>query len=154
MPWLGGFFLPRPGARASLAPVPTPAIVIHSLAHAEAALAAAAEADVPVTLLSAPGAAGTVGPAWFAAVIARAAAAHPTARFTAALDCGDAPGLALAALRTGLTTLSLDASPRARTKVAEIAAAQGAALIERPRRALDLLDAPDPAAACRDFLAA
>lgn len=39
-----------------------PAIVIHGLAHAEAALAAAAELGVPVTLLSAPAATGYARP--------------------------------------------------------------------------------------------
>ena len=45
-------------------------VLIHSLADARAALAAAAALGVPVTLASAPGAAGYAGPAWFGEVIA------------------------------------------------------------------------------------
>ncbi len=60
---------------------PPRAIVIHGLGHARAALAAAAALDVPVTLLSATGAASYAGAAWFQQVIALAAKDHPGARW-------------------------------------------------------------------------
>jgi len=76
-----------------------PAVVVHGRGHAAWALRVAA--GRPVLLLSAPGAALNVGPGWFKAVLDQAAAAHPGAPFTAALDCAGAPGAALAALRAG-----------------------------------------------------
>ncbi|MEN0074328.1 MAG: hypothetical protein AAGC69_08095, partial [Paracraurococcus sp.] len=61
-----------------------------------------------VTLLSAPGAAATLGAPWFLAILAAARAAAPGVPHAAVLDCGAAPGLALAALRAGLRDLVLD----------------------------------------------
>jgi hypothetical protein len=126
-------------------------IIIHSLNHARAALAAAAALDVPVRLASAPGAALQSGPAWFKAVIAEATAAHPHVTLTAILDCGDAPGAVMAALRIGLTQLRFSGAPETRTKLA----AMGAEFITAPApdATLDLLDLAEPEAACHRFLA-
>lgn len=77
------------------------AVTVTSLLQAKAALAAAESLDVPVTLLSAPDAAASVGPGWFDALVAQARVAYPTVRMNAVLDCGDAPGYALSALRHG-----------------------------------------------------
>jgi hypothetical protein len=77
------------------------AIVIHSLDHALAATAAADVLVVPLTLISAAGAAGYLGAPVFAAIIAETRRAHPTVTLTAILDCGDAPGDALNAIRHG-----------------------------------------------------
>ena len=77
------------------------AITVHSLDQARAALAAAAALDRPVTLVSAPGAAGYAGVAWFRKVVDLAAADQPGVTVTAVLDCADKPGLVLAALRQG-----------------------------------------------------
>lgn len=128
--------------------------MIHSLAHARAAVTAAAELGLPVTLYSAPDAAAQAGPGWFREVVARARAEHPRARVRAVLDCGDAPGLALASLRAGVGEIHLDAPAEIREKVAAIARRGGGRLIERREaRVLDLLDAEDPEAACRSWLA-
>ncbi len=130
-------------------------IVIHSPGHARAALAAAASLAVPVTLASAPGAGIYAGPGWFKAVIEMARAEFPTAVVSSVLDCGDAPGMVLAALRQGLKRVRFDGSDAVAERLAEIAAQCGA-VIERTvlAPALDLLDRDDPEAACHDFLAA
>lgn len=129
-------------------------IVIHSLAHARAAVAAAEALGKPVTLYSAPDAASQVGPGWFREVVARARAEHPRGRVRAVLDCGRAPGLALASLRAGIEEIHLDAPTEIRDKVAAIARRGGGRLIERTDTpVLDLLDAEDPGAACRSWLA-
>jgi hypothetical protein len=134
-------------------PLP-PAIVIHGLAHAEAALAAAAELGVPVTLISAPSAAGYVGPAWFRAVVEQARAAHPNITVTAVLDCGDMPGHALAALRDGAPVIRFSGDTAA--KIADIAAQYGALVIAERPEALDLAESErsrrDLGRACRDWL--
>lgn len=130
-----------------------PAFVIHSLDHAAAALAAAAEVGSPVTLISGEGAAAYVGAAWFRELVALAARDHPDVPVTAVLDCGDRPGDVLAALRQGLKTLSFSGRRSVAKTLAAVAADYGAELVARRRDALDLLDTPDPAAACRAWIA-
>ena len=66
-----------------------PRIIVHSLEHAEAALAVAADLAVPVMLASAAGAGGYAGPLWFKALIAEARRKYPTAD-AAALPPADA----------------------------------------------------------------
>jgi hypothetical protein len=82
-----------------------PAVTVH--AAAEAALALALAGKRGVVLLSAPGAAGFLGPGWFLAIIEAARAEVPGVVHKAVLDCGDAPGQALAALRAGLREVVL-----------------------------------------------
>ena len=72
--------------------------VIHSLEDARAALTAA-ERGVPVTLESAPAAGVHGGAAWFERMIAAAHAEFPQIPLRAVLDCGDAPGAVLEAVR-------------------------------------------------------
>jgi hypothetical protein len=129
------------------------AIVIHSLAHARAALAAAAQGGESLILLSAPHAATYAGAGWFDAVTRAAAAAQPEAKFTAVLDCGDRADLAQAALRQGLRHICYRGHRDVAARLADIAAQLGATLHTRRPAALDLLDAADPLAACRAYLA-
>ena len=130
------------------------AIIVHSLDHAKAALSAAAELGVPVTLLSAPGAAAYLGAAVFREMIAEASRVHPRVALTAVLDCGDNPGLALNALRRGVKVVRLEAPADVRSRVADIAAQSGAALDDGGDGALDLLDTVDFRGACLAWLAA
>ena len=113
-----------------------PAVVVHALAQAEAALAAAG--PVGVMLLSAPGAGSFAGPAWFQALVAEAARRRPGVAFAAALDCADAPGAALAALRAGVRIVVLDGACPAFPAVAAAAAELGATLLDTRPPALDL----------------
>ncbi len=130
------------------------AIIVHSLEHACTAVAVAAALGVPVTLASAPSAAAYVGPQWFAEVIASAAATHPEVRVSAILDCSKAAGLALAALRQGLKRVRFTGSAATADKLSAIARRQGAEVVRGRLNALDLLDSPDPEAACRRWLGA
>lgn len=84
-------------------------VVIHDLEQGRAALAAAS--GRPVELVSPPGAALFHGVGWWKALAAILRAEFPDASFTARLDCGPAPGLALAALRVGVTHVAVDAPP-------------------------------------------
>ncbi len=129
------------------------AVVVHSLDHARAALAAAAELGVPVTLFSAPGAAGYAGAPWFQKLTEIAAAEYPEVELRAVLDCGDRPGWVMAALRQGLRELRFTGRKAVAAKLAAIAEERGARLVARRPRALDLLAEPDPQAACRRWLA-
>jgi acyl-CoA reductase-like NAD-dependent aldehyde dehydrogenase len=129
-------------------------IIVHSLAQARAAVAAAGVLGVPVTLESAAGAGGYAGPLWFKALIDAACAAYPAAAVSAVLDCGDEAGTALGALRAGIGRVRFTGSAATRERIAAIAASLGATLEgEATGTALDLLEARDPEAAARAFLA-
>jgi hypothetical protein len=129
-----------------------PAIIVHGLDDALAACAAAAERGRAVRLFSAVNAAAYGGPGWFTAVIDAARARYPQAVVEPVLDCGDAPGHALAALRHGVAAIAFDGSARAAQKIAAIAAARGVAVIARPQKALDAAACRDAPAACRAWL--
>jgi hypothetical protein len=132
----------------------TRAIIIHELAHARAALAAAAERGVSVELWSAPGAGVYAGAGWFDAVLRAAGNQTPSAVFIGVLDCGDRADLVQAALRQGLTHVCFRGSKVVAARLADIARRGDATLHRRRPRALDLLYASDPLAACRALLAA
>ena len=128
----------RPGGAAPWplqGPLP-PAVVVHAAAQAEAALAAAGPRGV--LLLSARGAGAYLGPAVFLRMVAHAAAAHPGVPHLAVLDCADAPGFALAAIRAGLRAVVLDPACPAFAAVAGAAAECGAAVLPERPEALDL----------------
>jgi len=128
------------------------AIIIHSLEHARAALAAAAALEVPVTLASAPGASAYLGPAWFHEVVGLAIAEFPDVQADATIDCADRAGDVLAALRQGLPRVRFTGRKAVATKLAAIAEAQGAELVTGRFRALDLRGLTDPETACRAWL--
>ena len=106
-----------------------PAVIVHSLVQVRCALAPGR----PVTLLSAPGAAVYAGCLWWQEVLAQA-------RFdgVALLDCADAPGRALEALKLGLGGIVLHCPPAAFAVVAELAATHDALLYAQAPPALDL----------------
>ena len=128
-------------------------IIIHSLADALAALAAASELRAAVTLESAAGAGGFAGPAWFKSVVDQACAEFPDVPVTALLDCADEAGTVLAALRHGLGSVRFTGKATALRRLKDIARQSGA-VIETGRRkpALDLLDRRDRDAALRAYL--
>jgi fructose-bisphosphate aldolase class II len=129
-------------------------IIVHSLDHARAALAAAGALAVPVTLVSAAGAGAYAGPLWFKALIEAARQEHPEVEMSAVLDCAEEAGMALAALRAGLKQVRFSGTASQRARIAAIAASLGAALDgDAADAALDLVDARDPKAAALAFLA-
>jgi len=111
-----------------------PAVIVHGLEMACAAL----RPGRPVTLLSAEGAAGYAGVGWWQALVALARAAHPDTTMQHILDCGDAPGRALEALRARQPILVLRAEHEIWADIAERAARQGGLLLSAPPPALDL----------------
>jgi hypothetical protein len=128
-------------------------IIVHSLGDARAALAAARDLKVPVTLASAAGVGGYAGPLWFKSLIAAARAECPEAAAEAVLDCGSEAGTTLAALRHGFKRVRFTGDAAALQPLREIAQELGAEIEtgEAPE-ALDLLDETDPEAAARDYL--
>lgn len=111
-----------------------PAVVVHGLDDAREALRLA----LPVTLLSAPGAALYAGCGWWRAMTGCARAEFPATPVADILDCADASGQALAALRIGQHMLVLCAEAPGWAAVAAIAAAQGGTVLTVRPPALDL----------------
>jgi hypothetical protein len=126
-----------------------PALVVRAAAEARAALAVAGPGRA--LLLSAPGAAGFLGPLSWRALVEAAGDAPD------ALCCGDAAGDALAALRAGCRILVLDGALPGFATLAGAAAEVGALLLPARPPALDLreLDLRRPAARAKlaDWLA-
>ncbi len=134
-------------------------IVVHSLAHARAALRAAAALGVPAVLLSAPAAAGYAGPAWFERLIAAAQDEHPSVTLTAVLDCGTAAGDVMAVLRWCAQpgrirpVLVFSGDTEIAERLADMARESGLTLQRERPAGLDLAREADPEAACRAWLA-
>ncbi len=130
-------------------PEPPPhAVVIHGHAHALAALQAAAQlrqraagaGSGRLLLLSAPAAAGFLGPPWWAALTASLRPTMHAAGAIEMLDCGPAAGRAMEALRIGLRRLILSPECPQHRAVLARAAALGATLVAQRPEALDLAE--------------
>jgi hypothetical protein len=111
-----------------------PAVVVHGLADARAVLAG----GEPVTLLSAEGAALYAGSGWWQALIARATAGHPNIICDNILDCADASGIALGALRIGQRWIVLHPSAPGWAQVAATAKSLHAVILAHRPAALDM----------------
>lgn len=133
---------------------PALTVVVHGIEQARAACRTASHAGVALELRSAAGAAGYMGPAWFAAMKDEIDSEFPGLAATWVLDCGDAAGYALGALRHGVRVIRFTGRGRARARLAAIARSCGATLAGPARGALDLARARDPEAACRARLGA
>ena len=127
-------------------------IIVHHLGHAVAALGAAKALGVPVSLRSAPGAAAYLVCRLLRDMNTAAIVEVPGVEARAVLDCGDASGHALNALRQGVRAVRLDAHADVRARVGDIAHQLGAALDEDAAPALDLLNADDAGTASRQWL--
>ena len=130
------------------------AITFHSLAHARAALGAGREARVEICLVTAPGAARYAGADHLKKIADLALAEFEDEAHCVLIDCGGNAGSAMSALRAGWKTLAFSGEPAVKRKIADMAAQCGARLVDRPADALDLLDEPDPDAACPRWLSA
>lgn len=128
-------------------------IVVHSLTDACAALAAAAALGRDVTLASAAGAGAYAGPGWFKALTDEAMRAVPTAHCDTVLDCGAAPGFALAALQFGLKRVRFTGGDEVGRRLQAIAAQRGAVIETETVPALNLRGVRQPEARCRAWLA-
>jgi hypothetical protein len=131
-----------------------PRIVVHSLAHARAALAAAEEAGVRVTLESPAAAALYLGIGWWRELLRALATGQGAHRYDSILDCGTAPGAALAAVRDGIPAVRVAVDNDMLERLSAIAAPLGGTVHGGGGNGdcLDLLDAADARQACAEFL--
>ncbi len=128
---------------------PAACFTIHSLTHLRAALTAGAQSGRPVVALSAAGASGFAGAAWFAALIEQGRGEFPGVKLTAMLDCADRAGDVPAALKHGITHIIFTGHPEAGEKLQDIARQMDAVLLPQRPPACDLIDAKDPFRAAR-----
>jgi hypothetical protein len=96
-----------------------PQVVVHDREQAEAALAAAAELGCAIWLRSAPDAAAYAGVGYLKAL-------GELVGHEIVVDCGDDPGLAMAALRTGCLRLAFSGPAAVSQRLGEMAAEAGA----------------------------
>lgn len=94
----------------------------------------------PVTLLSATGAALYAGCGWWRALIARVSAERPGIPIDDILDCADASGLALGALRIGQRRIMLEPTAPGWSSVAMIAASLGGEVLTSRPPSIDMAD--------------
>lgn len=106
-----------------------PAIPILDWRTTRAALEKARAEGTSPTLVTPENAAAVYGAGYLAALQERARREFPDVAFTLVVDCGDAPGWALACLRAGVKVISMDPL---NDKIADIARQMGAELIRRP----------------------
>jgi len=104
-------------------------IVVRDWRQTKAALEAARAAGTSPTLVTPEDAASFYGAGYLAALQERARTEFPDVAFTLVVDCGDAPGHALACLRAGIKTISMEPINE---KIADIAGQMGAELVRRP----------------------
>ncbi len=131
-----------------------PQIVVYALTDAYAALQAAAEQNIEVTLVSPAGAAGFAGPGWFRELVGQARNAMPDVAFDSVLDCANEAGIALAVIRDGIEAICFDGPNGVRSKIEDIAAQAGCALVNIDyQHALDLDQCTDAPTTCRKWLA-
>ena len=115
--WGGGALMSRP------------VILVRDWRTMEAALQTArADGTAPV-LVTPEGAASFYGAGYLGALQDRAETEFPDVAFELIVDCGDAPGHALACLRAGVKRISMDPF---NDKIADIAQQMGARLVRRP----------------------
>jgi hypothetical protein len=108
---------------------PKPVILVRDWRSTEAALLAARADGTSPVLITPEGAASLYGAGYLAALQARAETEFPDIDFELIVDCGDAPGYALACLRAGVRTISMT---EPNEKIADIARQMGAQLVRRP----------------------
>ena len=115
--WGGGAWMTRP------------VILVHDWRSTEAALQTARADKTSPVLLTPEGAASFYGAGYLGALQERAEREFPDVAFELIVDCGDAPGHALACLRSGVKRISMS---EPNDKIADIARQMGAELVRRP----------------------
>lgn len=131
-------------------PLP-PAVRVFDPELARRAAACAAAAGRPLLLLCPQGSVAFGGPAWFLALVERAAA-ESGATLLVGIEAGDDAGLAYEALRLGLAVVVFTGPEAQAARLAAIAEGLGARLLRALPPAPDLALEGDPEAACHVLL--
>lgn len=127
-------------------------IIVHTLEDAVAALEAAEELNVPVTLQSAPDAIFYAGSLYLLHLFEQAQKLCPGAKGTFVLDAADGGAEALAAMQVGHKRLRTSADEQTRAQLKDIASQNGITIVEGTEPTLDLAGVRDARAACLEWL--
>lgn len=130
------------------------AIIFHSLDHVRAALSAERDSGVDILLVTAPGAARYAGADHLKKILDLALSENEGADPDVVIDCGEGAGPAMWSLRVGWKLLAFSGEATVKQKISDMAVQCGARLVDIPTEALDLLDEPNPEAACLRWLSA
>ena len=106
-----------------------PVILVRDWRQTEAALQAARADGTSPILITPEAAASFYGAGYLGALQERAETEFRDVAFKLIVDCGDAPGHALACLRAGVKLISMEPFNE---KIADIARQMGAELVRRP----------------------
>ena len=128
------------------------AVRVHGIDDARVACEVARATSAALVLWSPPYGAAQMGPLWFQQMVSLIEEEFPDLSVEAVLDCGDAPGHALAALRQGVALIALTARPAIRGKIEASARIGGARMVRRPAHIFDLDAADADAEALRSWL--
>ena len=131
-------------------------IIIHGIKHACFACKIAddinPEANLVLELWSDKNGAASLGPAWFKSIIELVNKDFPELKIIGVLDCGDAAGHALAALRQGIRCIYTSTRPSVAMKIKMIADETHAIVRTRRPPMLNLIEQRDPCKSLRKFL--
>ncbi|MDR3516279.1 MAG: hypothetical protein P4M00_10705 [Azospirillaceae bacterium] len=127
-------------------------IRILGIADLALVMTAAQTTSCPAVVVSAPEAAGFAGVGWFKALIETGHHCFPTVPLTAILDCGDMPGLVLAAWRVGVSDVIFSGDIATRDRLCQAGAASGGVIHDRFATVLDLAGIIARDSACRTWL--
>ncbi|MBT5571239.1 MAG: hypothetical protein HOJ90_08485 [Alphaproteobacteria bacterium] len=127
--------------------------MVHDLSHARAVRSAAHIHNLPVLLVSAPGAVRTGGAGWWRELMTQATKAAPQADAKNVLDCANEAGMALSAIRERVEAIALSAPEPALARVKNIAEQSGVRLQSIDwDDVFDLIGSNDPQADCENHL--
>ena len=128
------------------------AVVIHGLVDARRACHIARDLGVEIQLVSSTDAVSYIGPTWFFNITLRVKQEFPDVVINTVLDCGDAAGGALAALRAGIKSIHYAGNNNVAHKIEDIANQRGAELLKSTPRAFDPRRSANPDSALRAWL--
>lgn len=120
-----------------------PFIIVHNIEHVRRALRVADMLKCPISLLSTPDAAGTIGPAVFRDMIdiSIQETSFDPDQVHAFIDCGSNAGHALKAIQEGCRHIRIDASLEVLDKLRDMVSPDGRIIDAAPISTLDLEDA-------------
>lgn len=128
-------------------------VYIHTLEHAQAALKAADNLDIFVTLCTPPGAEHYIGLTSLQALFEFAGRAYPNLEYSIVLDCAMDVALAHRAILMGFQTIILDSLGPENKKLKQIASKSGIKILNSRLTIdiLDLLDSDEPYTLCKQY---
>lgn len=131
-----------------------PFIIVHNIEHVRRALRVAASIKCPISLLSTPDAAGTIGPAVFRDMIEISNQETNTVpdQAHAFIDCGSNAGHALKAIQEGCRHIRINASSEILGKLRDMLGPDSSVIDAAPISVLDLEDASISDEAIRNWL--